>query len=238
VLAGQELVAEPVEGAHPAGGTLAHRLPQIDRIDPGLDAHREDFGQRHPENGTCAVVHELGNRAGADRPDIGRLVTHRVEHRLVTVEDLLIAADPDRHFAAGRTARAAADRRIEHVEVLLGEDGVDLAHRRHRVGRHVEERGVGAHALDQSVGPERHLLDIGRHRQRGKNDLGLLADLLWRIGPDGTLGQERLGRRTAQIVHDKLVPGLLQIGRHAFAHHAEADKPYAHLSPPPIAIPL
>jgi hypothetical protein len=30
-------------------------------------------------------------------------------------------------------------------------------------------------------------------------------------------------------MHDKLVPGLLQIGRHAFAHHAEPDKSDAHL---------
>ena len=78
-------------------------------------------------------------------------------------------------------------------------------------------------------GPERHLLDIGRHRQRGEDDLGLLADLLWRIGPDRAFRQERLGRGAAQIVHDKLVPGLLQIGRHALAHHAEPDKSDAHL---------
>jgi hypothetical protein len=62
VLAGQEPLAEPVEGAHPVGRTLAHRLPRIDRVDPGLDAHRKDFGERHPENGTGAVVHELGDR--------------------------------------------------------------------------------------------------------------------------------------------------------------------------------
>ena len=90
--------------------------------------------------------------------------------------------------------------------------------------------GVGAHALDQSVGAERHLFDIARHRQRGEHDFGLLGDLLRRIGPDGTLHQKRLGRGAAQIVHDKVVPGLLQIGRHAFAHHAEADKSNAHPS--------
>ena len=113
------------------------------------------------------MVHELGDRAGADRADIGRLVAHGVEHEFVPVEDLLVAADPDRHHAAGRTGGAAADRRVEHVEVLLGEGGVDFAHRRHRIGRHVEEGGVGAHALDQPVGPKRHLFDIGRHRKCG-----------------------------------------------------------------------
>ena len=78
-------------------------------------------------------------------------------------------------------------------------------------------------------GPERHQLDVGRHRQRSEDHFGLLGDLLRRIGPDRTLRQERLGRGTAQIMHDKLVPGLLQIGRHALAHHAEADKSDAHL---------
>jgi hypothetical protein len=31
-------------------------------------------------------------------------------------------------------------------------------------------------------------------------------------------------------VHDQLVPGLLQIGRHALAHHAEPDESDAHVS--------
>src|SRR6266481_3160191 len=91
----------------PAGRAPAHRLPQIDRVDPGLDAHREDLGERHPQNRAGAVVHELGDRAGADPANIGRLVAHRVEYGFVAVEDLLGAADPDRHLAAGRAAGAA-----------------------------------------------------------------------------------------------------------------------------------
>jgi hypothetical protein len=93
----------------------------------------------------------------------------------VAVEDLLVAADPDRHFSAGGAGGAAADRRVEHVKIFLGEGGVDLAHHRHRIGRHVEEGGVGTHALDQPAGPERHLFDIGRDRQRGEDDLALCA---------------------------------------------------------------
>src|SRR5208283_4541401 len=106
----------PVEGAHPAGRTLPHRLPQLKRLDPGLDPHRKDLGERHAHHCTGAIVHELGDGAGADRADIGRLVAHRVEHRLVAVEDLLVAAGPDRHLAAGSTPGAAADRRVENVE--------------------------------------------------------------------------------------------------------------------------
>jgi hypothetical protein len=60
-------------------------------------------------------VHELGDHAGADRADIGGLVAHRVERRFAAVEDLLVAAGPDRHLAAGRGAWAAADRRLERA---------------------------------------------------------------------------------------------------------------------------
>ena len=57
VLAGQELIEQAVEGAHAAGRALAHRLPQVDRVDPGLDAHREDLGERAADRtalGSCA----------------------------------------------------------------------------------------------------------------------------------------------------------------------------------------
>jgi hypothetical protein len=57
-----------------------------------------DFFRIPPDRGI-----ELGDRAGADRSDIG----HRVEHGFVAVEDLLVAADPDRHLAAGGAAQAS-----------------------------------------------------------------------------------------------------------------------------------
>jgi hypothetical protein len=47
-----------------------------------------------PHHRTGAVVHQLGDRAGADRADIGRLVAHCVEHGLVAVEDLLVVRTP------------------------------------------------------------------------------------------------------------------------------------------------
>ena len=162
--AGEEL-AEPVEGTGAAGRALAHRLPQFERIDAGLDAHREDFGERDIHDRARAIVHELGDRAGADRADIFRLVAHRIENALVAVELLLVAADPDRHLARGSATGAAADRRVKHVEVFFREGGVDLAHDRDRVCRHVEKGGVGLHALDETAWAERHRLDIRRHRQ-------------------------------------------------------------------------
>jgi hypothetical protein len=35
-------------------------------------------------------------------------------------------------------------------------------------------------------------------------------------------------------MHDELVPRLLQIGRHALAHHAEADKSDSHIPLRPV----
>jgi hypothetical protein len=204
-------------------------VAQFERLDPGLDPHRHDLGQRHANHRAGAVVHQLGDRAGADRADIARLVAHRVEHAFVAVELLLVAADPDRHLAAGGAARPAAHRRIEHVEVLFGEGGVDLAHDGHRIGRHVEERGIGPHPLDQPVGAERHPLDIGRNGERGEHHFAGLGDLARRIGPDRPFRQKRLGRGAVEVVDGELVAGLLQIGRHALAHHAKPDKTYAHL---------
>ena len=48
------------------------------------------------------------------------------------------------------------------------------------------------------------------------------------IGPGGT-GVQMLGCRLAgQIVDDQIMTGLLQIGRHASAHHAETDEADLH----------
>src|SRR5205085_10691815 len=62
----------------------------------------------------------------------------------------------------------------------------------------------------------------------GEDDLGGFGDGARRIGPFGALGQERLGRGAVEVVDGELMAGLLQIGRHALAHHAEPDKTDAH----------
>src|SRR6185436_3922207 len=80
VLALDERV-EAVEHAAAAAGALADGLPQRDRRYTGLDAHREALGQRRLNRVAGAVVHQLGNRAGADRSDVLHLVAQRVEHR-------------------------------------------------------------------------------------------------------------------------------------------------------------
>jgi hypothetical protein len=175
-------------------------------------------------------VHELGHRAGADRADIAGLVADRVEHLFVPVEDLLVAADPQRQPAGGGAARPAADRRVEHVDMLLGKAAVDLAHQGRRIGRQVEIGAAVLHAGEQAVCPERDLLDLGRAGQRGEDDLALLGERLRAVGPDRAGGEVALGGGAPDVVDDELVPGLLQIGRHAGAHRAEPDKTDFHVS--------
>jgi hypothetical protein len=46
-------------------------------------------------------------------------------------------------------------------------------------------------------------------------------------------GQKWLCHGTGEIVHDELMPGLLQIGPHAAIYHAETDKSDAHVCPLP-----
>jgi len=104
-LFGRNWSIRPSNVAAPAARPLPHRLPQRERIDARLDAHREDLGQRGLDDVARAVVDELRDRSGADRPDVVGLIADRVEHRPVLVEDLLVAADPQRQLPALGAAR-------------------------------------------------------------------------------------------------------------------------------------
>ena len=77
--------------------------------------------------------------------------------------------------------------------------------------------------------------DIGGDGEGGEHHLARFGDLARRVGPSGAFGEERLGRGAVEVVDGELVAGLLQIGRHALAHHAEPDKTDAHLDPPTLA---
>jgi len=59
--------------------------------------------------------------AGADRPDVHRLIADGVEQRLLLVEDGAIAADPEGELARARALRAAAHRRVQQVQTASGE---------------------------------------------------------------------------------------------------------------------
>ena len=169
-------------------------------------------------------MHELGDRRGADRPDIGRAITHRVENGLVPVICGLIAANPDRHLARRRAGRPPAHRRIEHVRALGGKGLVNFFHDALRVCRQIEVGRALFYTFDQAIGPERDALDIGRLGQRGEDHVGLLGQRARRIRPFGARLQMMARRLPVQVVHHDLVSGLENVGGHLATHGAEPDE--------------
>src|SRR5260370_29349972 len=102
-----------VEGSRRAQGALTDGFPQRERLDDRLDAHREYFGQCALEHVAGTVMHELRHGRRADWADVARLIADRVEDRLVLVEDLAIAADPDCELAGRGSTRTAPYRRVQ-----------------------------------------------------------------------------------------------------------------------------
>ena len=108
VLAGQPLVDQRIEGVAAPGRALAHRLPQRERLDAGLHAHREGLGQRADDRVARHVVHELRHRGAADRPDVAAWSPIASSTALCASNAAFVAADPDRELA--RSPRPAARR--------------------------------------------------------------------------------------------------------------------------------
>jgi hypothetical protein len=74
-----------------------------------------------------------------------------------------------------------------------------------------------------SIRPFRHLLDIGRHRQRGEDDLGWRADFLRRTGPDGSAAARLRSCTTSPC------PAFCRLAAMPLLHHAEPDESEADL---------
>jgi hypothetical protein len=121
-------------------------------------------------------VDKLGHRGTANRAHIRGLISDRVEHGLVLVEDVFVAANPDREFAGCRAARAAAHRGIEHVQTLFGKGRVQFLHDARRICRQVEIGGAGFHAGDQPVRSKCDRFNVGRLRQRGEDHVGAASE--------------------------------------------------------------
>jgi hypothetical protein len=139
------------------GRALADGLPERERIDSGLDAERHDLREHRLQREAGRVVDELRDRAGADRADVERLVADCLQKRQVPVVDRLLAANPERELSRLRTARSAADRRVEQVDVARSERRVKPAHDIGRVGRQVEPDQARAQRTAQALRqPLRH----------------------------------------------------------------------------------
>src|SRR5713101_4693499 len=158
---GKEMGRQPVEGSRTSQGALTDGFPKRERLDARLDAHREYFGQRALEHVAGTVMHELRDGRRADWADVARLIADRVEHGLVLVEDLAIAADPDCELAGRGSTRTATDRRVEHMDAAIGESGIDAAHDGRRIRREVEICSARAQTAENAVLAQCNFLHIG-----------------------------------------------------------------------------
>jgi len=122
----------------------------------------------------------------------------------------------------------AADRRIEKVDALFGKRCVQRADDIHRVGRQVEPSGTTAEAGDKPVLAKADFLHVRRRGQGGEDDVAGLGDRTRRFRPFSAGAQMPGGRLPGQVMHNQVMPRLLQVGGHAGAHHAEPDETNFH----------
>src|SRR5882724_9009374 len=122
------MLGQSIERPLAAGGTLAQRAKERQRLDARFDAQREDFGHGGMDREARDVVRELCYRGRAHRADIERLVTHRAEHGYIFVVARPIAADPDRQLAALRPAGTTTDRCVEEMDALLRQIPMQAPH--------------------------------------------------------------------------------------------------------------
>ena len=86
-------------------------------VELSVDGEREDLGGQRQLRGEDGVVEDLGLLAGAEWPEVEHRVAEGREHGPAPVDDLGRAADHDEQLPVGGLVPAAADGRVEHVEV-------------------------------------------------------------------------------------------------------------------------
>ena len=104
----------------------------------------------------------------------------------------------------------------------------DAAHHRRRIGREVEAGRALLQALDQPVLPSATASTSGGPGSDRNTTSQASATALGDVGPLRAGREVHAGVLAPHVVHDELVAGLLQIGRHAGAHGTEPDEPYLH----------
>jgi len=98
---------------------------------------------------------------------------------------LLVAAYPDRHFPDAAPDGPAADRRIQHVDVLLAKAALILRTTETELVDMSKNAVSGFMPSMSPFGPSATASTSAGTRQRGEHDFRLLADRLRAVGPDG-----------------------------------------------------
>ena len=218
------MLGQSFEHTAASAGAFADGQPEGQRVDAGLDAHSEHFGQGGLHDVAGAVMHQLGDGAAANRPDIVGGVADGVEDGFVLVEYGPVAAHPDGQAAAGGAGRAAADGGVQHTDAQESGLVVNLADQRRRAGAQVEIGFAGAHSRHNAVLAQRHCLYLHRAGQGCEHHVGLFGDGAGGVGPLRAGFQVLGGGFAADVVHHQIVAAAPAVVRHAGAHSAQADK--------------
>ena len=166
-------------------------------------------------------------------PTIENLVAHRLEHRLVFIEDCLGAGKPKRQSAGGGRFFDAARRAVEYGPALFYQLGIDPDNGLLVDAAEIDPELGAARRLVQSAGAEPHRAHRFVVWKHGKHDLAGFRDCLRRFFENSAPAFQPRGLFAAEVVDDELVARLEQISRHAAAHAAGADKSKSlHFLPP------
>ena len=170
-------VAQDPARAAAAGDRLAHLV----EVGAGLGGEREAFGD--PDRGHRAhqVVRELRDLAVSDRPDVHG-APERLEQRQAARVRRIRASGHDRQVALARRDRAAADRRVEHVDAARREPSCQILRRGRLHRAEQQQRGAVAQPrLEPALAAERRL-DLRRVGKHHEHDVAPVREVARRVG--------------------------------------------------------
>jgi hypothetical protein len=223
VLAAEHGLRHPlVEVVHAPERASSEPLPDRLGLDARLDAERERLGHGLADAVADHVVHELADRARADRPRVEHLVPDGIEDRLHALVDGPVAPHHHRQVARRGAGLAPADRSVEHVEAHVAESRLQPADERRPAGRGVDPDASPAHGVEERG---RHRLDLGGAGQGGERHVGEARHLGDRRRRPGAARREVAHDLRPEIVDHQRKARLEKITCHAATHVPQSDQP-------------
>src|SRR5215813_9018161 len=199
------------------GGLVETALPE-----PTADLNKAqvlDSGQhRH------GVLDELGI---AELADVKNRFAHRLEYRLMLIEQGLGARNPKRQLPGRRDLLDAAGRSVDDGPALLVELTADVDDGLFIDAAEIDPNlGAGGRldepTLAEANGPDRVVV-----RQHRKHELARFGHCFGRVLELCAFALQSPGLLAPEIVHDQAIAGLDQVGRHAAAHAAGANETHS-----------